>query len=77
VDISFAVGTFAGQASQCVTWSYQGPNAKYCATDKGILAYVGGGSKGPSSNFELSSYSSNVNSSDLNLPKGAKMGPPL
>jgi hypothetical protein len=77
VHISFTGGTFAGQASQCVTWSYQGSNAKYCVTDKGILAYVGGGSKGSSSNFELSSYSSNVGSSDLNLPKGAKIGAAL
>jgi len=46
-------------------------------TDKGILAFVGGGSKGSSSNFELSSYSPNVSSSDFNLPKGAKIGPAL
>jgi hypothetical protein len=73
--ISFTSATFAGQASQCVTWGYQGSNAKYCVTDKGILAYVGGGNKSSSSNFELTSYSSNVNSSDFNLPKGAKIGP--
>ncbi len=73
VHISFTGATFAGQASQCVTWSYQGSSAKYCVTDKGILAYVGGGSKGSNSNFELSSYSSNVNSSDFNIPRGAKM----
>jgi len=73
VHISFTGATFAGQASQCVTWSYQGSNAKYCVTDKGILAYVGGGSKGSSSNFELTRYSSNVNSSDFNIPKGAKI----
>jgi hypothetical protein len=75
--ISFTGATFAGQASQCVTWSYQGSSAKYCVTDKGILAFVGGGSKGSSSSFELSSYSSNVSSSDFNLPKGAKIGPAL
>jgi hypothetical protein len=74
VHISFTGASFAGQASQCVTWSYQGSSAKYCVTDKGILAFVGGGSKGSSSNFELSSYSSSVNSSDFTLPKGAKMG---
>jgi hypothetical protein len=77
VHISFTGGTFAGQASQCVTWSYQGSNAKYCVTDKGILAYVGGGSKGSNSNFELTRYSSNVNSSDFNLPKNAKIAPSL
>jgi hypothetical protein len=75
VHISFTGGTFAGQASQCVSWSYQGSSAKYCVTDKGILAYVGGGSKGSNSNFELTRYSSSVNSSDFNLPKGAKMAP--
>jgi hypothetical protein len=73
VHISFTGGTFAGQASQCVSWSYQGSNAKYCVTDKGILAYVGGGSKGSNSNFELTRYSSSVNSSDFSLPKGAKI----
>jgi hypothetical protein len=36
---------------------------------------VGGGSKGSNSNFELTRYSSSVNSSDFNLPKGAKMAP--
>jgi hypothetical protein len=74
VHVSFTSATFAGQASQCVTWSYQGSNAKYCVTDKGILAYAGGGKKGSSStSFELTSYSSKVNSSDFNLPKGAKI----
>ena len=53
VHISFTGASFAGQASQCVTWSYQGSSAKYCVTDKGILAFVGGGSKGSNSNFEL------------------------
>ncbi len=77
VHISFTGGTFAGQASQCVTWSYQGSNAKYCVTDKGILAYVGGGSKSSSSNFELTKYSSSVNSSDFNIPKNAKIAPSM
>lgn len=75
VHVSFTSATFARQASQCVTWSYQGSNAKYCVTDNGILAYVGGSSKGSSSSssFELKSYSPHVNSSDFNLPRGAKV----
>jgi hypothetical protein len=75
--ISFTNATYAGLASKCVNWSYQGSNAKYCVADIGVLAYVGGQGKGSSSSasttFELTSYSSHVSSSDFSLPKGAKV----
>lgn len=75
VHISFSSQSFAGQASQCVTWSYNGSKAKYCVTNSGVLAYVGGTSgKGSSSTtFELTYYSSHVKGSDFSVPKGAKI----
>lgn len=73
VHISFSNAHFAGQASECVSWSYQGSSAKYCVTDKGILAYVGGSQKGSNSGFELTRYSSRVSRSAFDLPRGAKI----
>ncbi|HMK98416.1 MAG TPA: hypothetical protein VK425_12765 [Acidimicrobiales bacterium] len=71
--ISFSRASFAGQHSECVTWSYHGSMTEYCVTDKGILAYVGGSGSGSSSSFELTAYSGHVNRSDFNLPQGAKI----
>lgn len=73
VHIKFTSAKFAGQPSTCVTWSYKGSSAEYCVTNKGILAYAGGGSGSSSSTFELTYYSPHVSSSDFNLPKGAKV----
>lgn len=73
--ISFSRARFAGQASECVTWSYQGTNTKYCVTNSGVLAYVGssGKSSGGNSSFVLTSFSSHVRGSDFWLPRGAKI----
>ena len=71
--ISFTGARFAGQASECVTWSYQGSSAEYCVTDGGVLAYVGGKGSGSNSSFKLTSYSSRVSSSDFRIPRGAKI----
>jgi hypothetical protein len=73
--ISFSRARFAGQASECVTWSYQGANTKYCVTNSGVLAYVGswGKSSGGNSSFALTSFSSHVRGSDFSLPRGAKI----
>jgi len=69
--VSFSNATYAGQASQCVTWSYQTSSAKYCVTNSGVLAYAGGGSAGSSGALTLTSYSSSPPASDFNLPAGA------
>jgi hypothetical protein len=71
--ISFSNAKFAGQPSTCVTWSYHGSSAKYCVTNKGILAYVGGSGSGSSSSFELTAFSTHVRDSDFKLPRGAKI----
>jgi len=64
--------SFAGQASKCGNWSYQGSGEKYCITDSGVLAYVGTTSGSTlSTTFELTSFSTNVSSSDFNVPAGA------
>jgi hypothetical protein len=69
--LRFSAETFAGQPSQCATWQYQ-ETAKYCVTDKGLLAYVGGtSSSGTESSFELTNYSASPSTSDFDLPKGA------
>lgn len=72
--VSFSTATFAGQPSECVKWSFGIQKARYCVTDKGILAYVGGSSgHGTSNAFWLTHYSSHASSSDFSLPKGAKI----
>ncbi len=71
--VSFSNATFAGQRSDCVTWDFGRDNAKYCVTDNGILAYVGGSNGGSPSAFWLVSYSLNVSGSDFDLPAGAKI----
>lgn len=71
--VSFSTATFARQPSDCVSWNFGSQSAKYCVTDKGLLAYVGGSSGGSSNAFWLTSYSSHVRSSDFSLPKGAKV----
>ncbi len=69
---SFTTESFAGQSSQCVSWSYHGSSAKYCATSSGILAYAGGQTgSGEMHGFELTSYSANPSPSDFELPPGA------
>jgi hypothetical protein len=70
---SFSTATFAGQPSQCVSWSYKSENAKYCVTDKGILAFVGGTSSSKTYTFTLTNFSTNVSTSDFSVPKGAKI----
>jgi len=71
--IGFTSTKFAGQPSECVTWSYKGSSAKYCVTNSGILAYVGGSSSSSSSTFSLTSYSAHVSNSDFKLPRGLKI----
>jgi ABC-type oligopeptide transport system substrate-binding subunit len=67
VDVSFSSETFGGQDSSCVKVKSQGGEGKYCATKSGILAYSGTAE----SNFQLTSYSSDVSDSDFALPAGA------
>jgi hypothetical protein len=69
--VSFSNATYAGQASQCVTWSYQASSAKYCVTNTGVLAFAGGGSGSSSGGLTLTSYSPSAPASDFNLPPGA------
>jgi hypothetical protein len=66
--ISFSTGTFAGQASECVTWIQEPLNAIYCITASGVMISVGGNSQGTI--FKLTTYSSNVPGSDFDLPPG-------
>jgi hypothetical protein len=65
---TFSSQTFAGQAATCVTVSATTGSGKYCVTGTGQLAYV---STSPSQVFQLTSYSSSVDSSDFGLPPGA------
>jgi len=71
LSVTFSDQTFAGQASKCVNWAYQGQSAKYCVTNSGILAFAGGARTSGAGSFELSEYSTNVPDGDFNLPAGA------
>jgi hypothetical protein len=63
-NVSFSSETFGGQASSCMTVNAQGQAGKYCVTKSGILAYSGT----DASNFQLTSYSSDVPDSDFDIP---------
>jgi hypothetical protein len=66
-NVTYSNGTFAGQASKCVSISGAGQGGKYCVTNGGILASV----STPASSFSLTSFSTNVSSSDFKPPSGA------
>jgi len=69
-SVSVSNATFAGQPAQCFTTGKAGQSGKYCVTNSGILAYVGGNGAGGGS-FRLTSYSNKVSSSAFTLPAGA------
>jgi len=73
VSATFSTQTFAGQASECVSGVKGSDTFKYCVTGSGVLAYSGGSSTQGSGAITLTSYSTNVSSSDFALPAGAKV----
>jgi hypothetical protein len=77
-NVSFSKTTFAGQPSQCVSVlrlsrTGRSGGTKYCVTNKGIMAYVGGLGAASGSSHSLVSYSAHVNDSDFSLPIGANV----
>ncbi len=68
IKVSSSSATFAGQPSTCITVSGRGQSGKYCVTNKGVLAYIGGSGSG---SFQLTQYSSKPPASLFTLPKGA------
>jgi hypothetical protein len=58
--------TFSGQASTCVSATYNGEKVTYCVTDKGVLAYSA--VKGVS--VTLVGFSSSPPASDFVVPSG-------
>lgn len=71
VQVNFSNQTFAGQASQCASGTYQGNSFKYCLTNSGVLAYAGGSEAKSFGSISLTSYSTSVSASDFALPAGA------
>ena len=71
VSVTFSDQSFAGQASKCVNWSYQGQSAKWCITNSGLIAYYGGSGTGGAGSFQLSDYSSTVADADFKPPANA------
>ncbi len=71
VQVSFSNQTFAGQASNCVSGTYQGNSFKYCVTDSGVLAYAGGSGAKSYGSLSLTSYSTSPSASDFAIPAGA------
>jgi|HubBroStandDraft_1064217.scaffolds.fasta_scaffold308559_1 hypothetical protein len=66
-NVSYSTQSFAGQSSDCATITSSSVTGKYCVTKGGILAYSGASSE----SFQLTSFSTNVSSSDFTLPAGA------
>ena len=74
INVSYSNATYAGQASTCMTITAPSGAGKYCVTNAGIVAFYGGtsgGSSSSSSSFELTSFSTNVSSSDFQPPSGS------
>ncbi|HUO47533.1 MAG TPA: hypothetical protein VMU09_01740, partial [Acidimicrobiales bacterium] len=67
-NLSYSNGTYAGQASKCISATGPSGTGKYCVTDSGIIAYVDSGNGNV---FQLTDYSTNVSDSDFQLPAGA------
>jgi hypothetical protein len=68
IKVTTSTQTFAGQPSTCLSATVRGKTGKYCITNQGLLAYVGGTG---GATFKLTEYSSKPAPSLFELPAGA------
>lgn len=70
ISLAFSTGTYAGQASKCVTITQSSAAVKtatWCVADNGIMTSF----KAGTSSFSLTSFTASPPSSDFALPPGA------
>ena len=68
IKVTTSTEKFAGQSATCLTATVRGQTGKYCVTNQGLLAYVGGTG---GSTFKMTKYSSNPSPSLFQLPASA------
>jgi hypothetical protein len=68
INVTTSTQKFAGQNATCLSATVRGKTGKYCVTNQGLLAYVGGTG---GSTFKMTKYSSNPSPSLFKLPANA------
>ncbi|HSZ38271.1 MAG TPA: hypothetical protein VK773_14345, partial [Acidimicrobiales bacterium] len=68
IKVTTSTQKIAGQNSTCLSATVRGQSGKYCVTNQGVLAYIGGAT---GSTFKMTKYSSSPASSLFALPAGA------
>ncbi len=68
INVTTSSQTIAGQPSTCVSATVKGKTGKYCVTNQGLLAYIGGTT---GNTFKMTKYSSKPSASLFQLPAGA------
>jgi hypothetical protein len=68
IHVTTSTQKFAGQNATCLSATVRGKTGKYCVTNQGLLAYIGGTG---GSTFKMTKYSSSPSTSLFQLPAGA------
>lgn len=68
IKVTTSTQKFAGQNATCLSATVRGKTGKYCVTNQGLLAYVGGTG---GSTFKMTKFSSNPSPSLFKLPANA------
>jgi hypothetical protein len=68
IHVTTSSAKFAGQNATCISATVRGKTGKYCVTNQGLLAYIGGTG---GSTFKMTKYSSNPSPSLFKLPANA------
>jgi hypothetical protein len=68
IKVTTSTQKFAGQNATCLSATVRGQAGKYCVTNQGLLAYVGGTG---GSTFKMTKYTSNPSPSLFKLPANA------
>jgi hypothetical protein len=68
IKVTTSTQKFAGQNATCLSATVRGQTGKYCVTNQGLLAYVGGTG---GSTFKMTKYSSSPSPTLFKLPANA------
>jgi hypothetical protein len=68
IKITTSTQKFAGQTATCISATVRGKSGKYCVTNQGLLAYIGGTG---GSTFKMTKYSGSPSPSLFKLPANA------
>jgi hypothetical protein len=68
IKLTTSTQKFAGQTATCISATVRGQTGKYCVTNQGLLAYIGGSG---GSTFKMTKYSSKPSASLFQLPANA------